>query len=144
MASSFPYDGSAGYLVDSNVWIDCMDPDSEWHGWALDQLQVCSEQAPLHVNIVVYTELLAPGPSVTAVDAMLDVYDTQRSNLPWPCAALAAAAFRLYRQRGGARAKPLPDFYIGAHAAVSNLAVITRDAAAYRSYFPRLVRVAPE
>jgi predicted nucleic acid-binding protein len=75
---------------------------------------------------------------------MLEVYEAQRSNLPWSCAALAAAAFRLYRQRGGARAKPLPDFYIGAHAAESNLAVLTRDATAYRSYFPRLVRVAPE
>ena len=67
-----------------------------------------------------------------------------RSDLPWPCAGLAATAFRLYRQRGGARSKPLPDFYIGAHAAVSNLAVLTRDAGAYRSYFPRLARIAPE
>jgi predicted nucleic acid-binding protein len=137
------YDGSAGVLVDTNVWIDCIDEASAWHGWAIEQLQACSEKAPLHVNIVVYTELLVPRPDVQALDAMLDVYDTLRSQLPWACAALAARAFALYRQRGGARIRPLPDFYIGAHAAVANLSVLTRDRAGYASYFPRLAVIAP-
>ena len=86
------YDGSAGYLVDSNVWIDCVDPSSQWHDWAIDQLQACSERAPLHVNLVIYTELLVPEPDVAALDAMLDVFETQRSPLPWACATLAAKA----------------------------------------------------
>lgn len=137
------YDGSAGFLVDSNVWIDCIDTESPWHDWAIDQLQRCSELAPLHVNLVVYTELLVPGPDVTAIDAMLDVYDTHRSALPWACAALAASAFGLYRRRGGARRSPLPDFYIGAHAAVANLSIVSRDETPYRSYFPRVKRVCP-
>ena len=137
------YDGAAGYLVDSNVWIDCIDASSPWHDWAVDQLQACSERAPLHVNLVIYTELLVPGPDLAALDAMLDVFDTQRSALPWPCAALAAKAFGLYRQRGGVRRSPLPDFFIGAHAAVANLSVLTRDHAPYRSHFPRLVLVCP-
>lgn len=137
------YDGGAGFLVDSNVWIDCMDAASPWNDWAIDQMQICSELAPLHVNIVIYTELLVPEPDVAALDAMLDVYAAQRSPLPWACAALAARAFGRYRKRGGARGSPLPDFYIGAHAAVANLSVLTRDAAAYRSYFPRLRRVCP-
>lgn len=132
------YDGSAGVLVDTNVWVDCIDPASPWHDWAVDQLQMRSERAPLHVNLVIYTELLVPGPDVAALDAMLDVYDTQRSALPWACAALAAKAFLLYRQRGGAKLLPLPDFFIGAHAAVANLSVLTRDAAGYGSYFPKL------
>lgn len=137
------YDGSAGVLVDSNAWIDCIDAESEWHDWALEQLQVRSERSPLHVNIIIVTELLFLRPDVQALDAMFDVYDTHRSQLPWACAALTARAFALYRQRGGARIRPMPDFYIGAHAAVANLSVLTRDGTGYASYFPRLNLIAP-
>ena len=137
------YDGSAGVMVDTNVWVDCIDNGSAWHEWALEQLQACSEKAPLHVNIVIYTELLVPQPDTGALDSMLDVYDTLRSPLPWACAALAARAFALYRRRGGARPRPTPNFYIGAHAAVANLSVLTRDRTGYASYFPRLSVVAP-
>ena len=137
------YDGSAGFLVDTNLWIDCMDPASPWHAWAVDQLQACSERAPLHVNLVIYTELLVPEPAVDALDALLDVYETQRSALPWSCAALAAGAFGQYRRRGGLRHAPLPDFFIGAHAAVANLTVLTRDPTPYRRHFARLEIVCP-
>ena len=137
------YDGSAGFLVDTNIWIDCMDPASPWHIWAVDQLQACSERAPLHVNLVIYTELLVPEPAVEALDALLDVYETQRSALPWSCAALAAGAFRQYRRNGGLRHTPLPDFFIGAHAAVANLSVLTRDPTPYRRHFARLALVCP-
>ena len=137
------YDGSAGFLVDTNIWIDCMDPDSTWHTWAVDQLQACSERAPLHVNLVIYTELLVPEPAVEALDALLDVYETQRSALPWSCASLAGGAFRQYRRSGGLRHTPLPDFFIGAHAAVANLCVLTRDPTPYRRHFERLALVCP-
>lgn len=137
------YDGSAGFLVDSNVWIDCIDVRSPWREWAVEQLQICSEVAPIHINLVIYTELLVPGPDIAALDRMLDVYDIQRSPLPWSCAALAARAFAQYRLRGGARRAPLPDFYIGAHAAVSNFTVLTRDETPFRAYFPHLKRVCP-
>jgi len=137
------YDGGAGTLVDTNVWIDCIDEGSPWNGWAIGQLQACSERSPLHVNLVVYTELLVPGPDVEALDALLDVYGTVRSPLPWACASLVATAFARYRQRGGARTKPIADFYIGAHAAVSNFSVLTRDPTPYRSHFPRLALIAP-
>ncbi len=137
------YDGSAGVLVDTNVWVDCLDEDSRWHGWAVEQLQWCSERSPLHVNLVIYTELLVPRPDSAALDGFLDVYDTLRSPLPWACAGLAAAAFALYRRRGGSRQVTLPDFFIGAHAAVSNLRVLTRDRKPYHSYFPRLAVISP-
>jgi predicted nucleic acid-binding protein len=137
------YDGSAGTLVDTNIWIDCIDDTSPWQEWSIDQLQRLSERAPLHINLIIYTELLAPGTDAAALDAMLDVYETQRTQLPWACAALAAAAFVNYRRAGGAKVNPLPDFYIGAHAAVSNLGVLTRDPAPYQRYFPRLVVVGP-
>lgn len=137
------YDGSAGTLVDTNVWIDCIDHQSKWHEWAIEQLQRLSERSPLHLNLVVYTELLVPGPSVDALDELLDVYGTLRTPLPWSCAALTAAVFATYRRHGGTKLKPLPDFYIGAHAAVANLRVLTRDPSPYKTYFPRLVVVSP-
>lgn len=143
VASLASYDGSAGTLVDTNVWIDCIDEGSDWHDWAVEQLQVCSQRSPLHVNLIVFTELLVPAPDVAALDALLDVYDVQRTSLPWACASLTAAAFGLYRNRGGSKQQPMPDFYIGAHAAVSNFSVLTRDPSPYKNYFPRLNLVAP-
>lgn len=137
------YDGSAGTLVDTNIWIDCIDANSQWHEWAIEQLQTLSERSPLHVNLIVYTELLVPGPDIEALDALLDVYDTLRTPLPWSCASLTAAAFALYHSRGGSKLKPIPDFYNGAHAAVANLSVLTRDPVPYKCYFPRLVVLAP-
>ena len=142
-ASLRAYDGSAGVLVDTNVWLDCIDQASPWHEWAVEQLQTCSERSPLHVNLVIYTELLVPDPDVAALDNMLDVYDTLRSPLPWACAGLTARAFAAYRRQGGSKQRPLADFYIGAHAAVSNLSVLTREPGGYRSYFPRLAVLAP-
>ncbi len=138
------YDGSAGVLVDTNVWVDCMDESSPWHDWAIEQLQSCGERSPLHINIVVYAELLIPEPDLLALDAMLDVFETLRTPLPWACASLTAAAYSEYRARGGSKHKPLPVFFIGAHAAVSNLKVLTRDPKPYKSYFARLEVVSPE
>ena len=143
VASLAGYDGSAGTLVDTNIWVDCIDQGSPWHEWSMNQLQSCSERSPLHINVVIYTELLVPGPSILALDSLLDVYETLRSPLPWPCAGLAAKAFALYRKQGGSRTVPMPDFYIGAHAAVSNLSVLTRDPRPYQNYFQRLVVIKP-
>ena len=143
LASLASYDGSAGVLVDTNVWVDCVDETSPWHDWALAQLQACSEISPMHVNIVIYSELLIPGPDVTVLDAVLDIYETLRTPLPWTAAALTASAYALYRRRGGSRQKPLPDFFIGAHAAASNLSVLTRDPKPYRSYFAKLKVISP-
>lgn len=109
----------------------------------MEHLQRCSERYPLHVNIVIFTELLIPAPDIGALDAMLDIHETSRTSLPWAASSLAAAAFALYRRRGGGRDKPLPDFFIGAHAAVANLSVLTRDPKPYRNYFARLSVIAP-
>ena len=143
LASLASYDGSAGVLVDTNVWVDCIDESSPWHDWAVEQLQVRSERSPLHVNIVIFAELLIPGPDIRSLDAMLDIYDTLRTPLPWAAASLAAAAYAMYLRRGGSKHKPLPDFFIGAHAAVSNLSVLTRDPKPYKSYFAKLEVIAP-
>lgn len=132
------YDGSAGVMVDSNVWIDCMDASSAWHDWAIDHLQLASEAGALHINQIIYAELLVPAMSSKYVDEVLGIYQTLHSNLPWEGAALTAGAYQNYRQRGGSKALPMPDFYIGAHAAVMNLSVLSRDKKLYSTYFPRL------
>jgi predicted nucleic acid-binding protein len=137
------YDGSAGTWVDTDVWVDCMDSNSRWHDWCIERLQACSERAPLLVNVVIYAELLVPRKHPSPVDSLLDIYEVRRSALPWDCAALAAAAFVLYRHRGGVKTRLLPDFFIGAHAAVANLSVLTRDRSRYASCFPRLRLIAP-
>jgi predicted nucleic acid-binding protein len=138
------YDGSAGFLVDTNIWIDCMDAGCHWHEWSVDEIQRCSEQAPLHINLAIYTELLIPGPDVEALDAMLDIYDTLRSPLPWTCAGLTAQAYLSYRRSGGTRLVPLSDFYIGAHAAAANLSILSRDVRPYRNHFPRMRCIGPD
>lgn len=94
------YDGSAGFLVATKVWVDCIDEASPWHARAVEQFQSCSERSPLHVNLIIYTELLVPRPDADALDALLDVDDTLRSPLPWACASLTATSFSLYRRRG--------------------------------------------
>lgn len=104
---------------------------------------MCSERSLLHINIVIFSELLVPGPDVRALDAMLDIYDTLRTSLPWAAASLVAAAYAMYRRRGGSKQKPLHDFFIGAHAAVANLRVLTRDPKPYTSYFAKLELIAP-
>jgi len=132
------YDGSSGFLVDSNVWIFGIKRESEFHDWAVDSLQRCSELGPIHINLIIYTELLVPGVRPIELDEMLDVFETHKSTIPWACAQLAAIAYAAYRARGGSRRSPLADFYLGAHAAAANLTVLTNNRSVYRTYFPRV------
>jgi predicted nucleic acid-binding protein len=141
--SAFSYDGTAGIMVDSNVWIDIMDAKSSWHNWAIDQLDMAGQRGALHINPLIYAELLIPGTDSDIVDAILEVYNASLSPLPYAGAALAAAAFAKYRSRGGSKHSPLPDFYIGSHAAVNNLTVLTRDNRIFSSYFPALKQLNP-
>ncbi len=102
-------------LVD-NIWFDCIDETSGWHDWAVDQLQTCSERSPLHINLIIYTELLVPGPTIATLDEFLDVYDTLRSYLPWACRWRSPRP----RSTGSGVAQnrfQCPTSYIGAHAA---------------------------
>jgi predicted nucleic acid-binding protein len=141
---AFDYDGTSGVMVDSNVWIDLMDTGSPWHMWAVNQIDQAGQLSALHINPLIYAELLIPGTDADIVDEILNVYNTLLSPLPYSGAALAAAAFAKYRHRGGAKNSPLPDFYIGAHAAVANLTVLTRDNGVFRSYFTALKQINPK
>lgn len=128
-------------LLDSNVVID-LATNSDWADWAAEQLDVLSSQ-PFAINQIVYAEAAFSYKAPAELDGLLTDLGIERLNLPWEAGFPASRAFRTYRERGGSRTSPLPDFYIGAHAQVSGLTLLTRDARRFRTYFPEVRLVAP-
>ncbi len=132
----------ATVLVDSNVLLDILIPDPEWEAWSADALADAAESSLLAINPIIYGEVGIGFQRVEELEAALPD-ELRREPLPWDAAFLAGKAFLGYRRRGGTRATPLPDFFIGAHAAVRGYTLLTRDARRYRTYFPTLSVVAP-
>ena len=124
-------------LVDSNVILDVAYEDPQWREWS----EVAIEQAA--INPILYAEVSIGYAHVNHVEAVLPVDRFRRETLPYGAAFLAGKSFLTYRRRGGNRTSPLPDFYIGAHAAVRGYRLLTRDAARYRTYFPTVELIAP-
>ena len=131
-------------LVDSNVLVDVLVGDPQWSSWSDRALVDSLEKGPVLVNQIVYAEISLGFPTVEECDMALDVQGVERIPLPWPAAFLAGRAFREYRQRAGTKRSPLPDFFIGAHAAVEGLRLLTRDVRRYQTYFPTVELIAPE
>jgi len=136
-------DGPGATLVDANVLLDVLTEDDRWFGWSSDALAAAADAGPLVINPVIYAEVSVGFTRVEDVDAALSPDVVVRAPLPWPAAFLAGKCFLDYRRRGGVRRSPLPDFFIGAHAAVHGLALLTRDARRYRTYFPTVDVIAP-
>jgi len=132
-----------GVLVDSNVLLDVATNDPTWSNWSGRALAESAEHTTLIINPIIYAEVSIGYTTIEALDAALPTTSYQREPLPWEAGFLAGKCFLLYRRRGGLRNSPLPDFYIGAHAAIGHLALLTRDAARYRSYFPKIEILAP-
>ena len=130
-------------LVDSNVLLDVALDDAVWGGWSRETLQSLADEAILVINPVVYGEVSVGYSSIEELDAALSVDLLRRDAIPYEAAFLAGKAFLGYSRRGGARHTTLPDFYIGAHAAVAGFRLLTRDASRYRTYFPKLELIAP-
>ena len=131
-------------LVDSNVLLDVLTEDPAWFEWSAETLRREADRALLAINPIVYGEVSIRFERIEELDEALPEDVFRREALPWESAFLAGKAFIRYRQRRGAKATPLPDFYIGAHAAIAGHALLTRDAARYRTYFPTLALIAPE
>lgn len=129
-------------LVDSSVLLDVLTEDSAWFEWSSTALAACADQGPLVLNPIVYAEASIRFSTIEDLDEALGA-DFVRSPLPWSAAFLAGKCFVAYRKRGGAKTAPLPDFYIGAHAAVEGLRLLTRGPGRYRSYFPHLELITP-
>ena|SRR5215471_11274441 len=130
-------------LVDTNVLIDYLDDESEWFDWSSAMLAESADSGAVAINAVIYSELSVAYRRIEEVEDALPHSFFLRLHLPWEAAFLAGQAFREYRRHGGKRTKALPDFYIGAHAVVSGLTLLTRDARRYRQYFPKLRIISP-
>jgi hypothetical protein len=130
-------------LVDSNVLVDLFDETSAWRDWSDAMLTACASRGPLVISPIVFAEVSAGFESIEDVNAALPDAYLRREELPWEAAFLAGHAFLRYRRRGGRRSAPLPDFYIGAHAAVAGHTLLTRDPRRYRYYFPKLRIISP-
>jgi len=130
-------------LVDSNVLLDVFLEDGQWFKWSSVQLQSLAQQHLLVINPVIYAEVSVGFEKIEELEAALPVFFYTREQVPWEAAFLAGKCFLRYRRKGGARTAPLPDFFIGAHALVRGMSLLTRDASRYRTYFPGLDLIAP-
>jgi predicted nucleic acid-binding protein len=133
----------AQVLVDTNVLIDVATEDPRWLDWSSTQLANAMESGQVAVNPVIYAEFSVQYATIEEVEAALSGFGFQRLAIPYEAAFLAGKVFKRYRARGGQRNAPLPDFFVGAHAAVEGLTLLTRDAKRYREYFPKLKLIAP-
>jgi len=131
-------------LVDSNVLIDVLTGRSAWTDWSDGALSEALEDGAAMVNQVIYAEVSVGFCEAEECERAMLARGIELMPLPWPAAFIAGRAFVEYRRRGGVRRSPLPDFFIGAHAAVSRLGILTRDPARYRAYFPTVELIAPE
>ena len=134
---------SGAVLVDSNVLLDVLTEDPRWCSWSAQALAGCADEAALAINPIIYAEVSIRFESIEDLEEALAPQLFERLALPWEAAFLAGKCFRAYRRRAGRKGSPLADFYIGAHAAVAGMALLTRDATRYRTYFPRLQIIAP-
>jgi predicted nucleic acid-binding protein len=130
-------------LVDSNVLLDVATADPAWGEWSSTTLERTADEAVLVINPLVYAEVSIGFSTIEELDAALPADLYRREDLPYEAAFLAGKCFIRYRRSGGSKRSPLPDFYVGAHAAVAGYRLLTRDATRYRSYFPRLELIAP-
>lgn len=130
-------------LVDSNVLLDVLTDDPAWASWSGEALARAFDEGPVVINPVVYAEVSVGFDRIEELDDALPEAAFVREPLPHPAGFVAGKAFLVYRRSGGAKHAPLPDFYVGAHAAVAGYRLLTRDARRYRTYFPRLAVIAP-
>ena len=130
-------------LVDTNVLVDVLQDDPQWADWSIGQLRAQAQIHELVINPVVYAELSLSFATLEALDAVVAKMELTLHEIPRPALFLAGKAFAQYRRRGGGRAQVLPDFFIGAHAAVQGWPLLTRDAGRFRTYFPSLRVLAP-
>lgn len=133
----------SGFLVDSNVLLDIATADPVWESWSEAQLRSASAAGPIIINPIIYAELAPAFATETDLDQWFDPAVFRRAPLPYSAGWLAAQAFVAYRRAGGSKTVPLPDFFIGAHAAVEGLTLITRDSKRYQTYFPTVHLILP-
>ena len=131
-------------LIDTNVLLDLVTSDPTWADWSIRQLDAAVIRGGLAINDTVYAELSVRFDRIEDLEAVVEDAGLVLAAMPRPALFLAAKAFQAYRAAGGARTGVLPDFFIGAHAAVAGVPLLTRDAQRYRTYFPRIDLITPD
>lgn len=130
-------------LVDSNVILDILTEDKKWFSWSSKTLARYAEQNILVINPNIYAEVSISFDRIEDLEDLLSPSYFRRDPLPWEAAFLAGKCFLAYRRKGGGKRSPLPDFFIGAHATIAGMPLLTRDVSRYRTYFPNLNLIAP-
>lgn len=130
-------------LVDSNVILDIVTQDPAWYEWSATQLETLAEDYAFIINPIIYSEVSIGFTHIEELEETLPAEFFRRESLPWEAGFLAGKCFLKYRRSGGVRRSPLPDFYIGAHAAILGIPLITRDSRRYQNYFPKLKLILP-
>ncbi|MBA7637441.1 hypothetical protein ES703_45085 [subsurface metagenome] len=131
-------------LVDSNVILDIVTEDPQWFQWSSEIFAYYADTHILVINPIIYAEVSIGFERIEEVEDVLPLTDFRRAQLPWESAFLAGKCFLKYRKKGGKRRSPLPDFFIGAHATIMGMTLMTRDVSRYRTYFPKLSLISPE
>jgi predicted nucleic acid-binding protein len=134
---------AAATLVDANVLLDVLTEDLVWLEWSSEALAAAAEAGPLWINPIIYAEVSVRFTRIEDLEVALPPQDYRRAQLPWEAAFLAGKAFVQYRRSGGTKTSTLPDFYIGAHAAIANVTLLTRDSNRYGTYFPTVRLLTP-
>lgn len=130
-------------LVDTNVLLDIATNDPLRADWSMEKLDAAASLGPVVVNAIIYSEFSVGYERIEDVDRLLKEVDIGWSDVPREALFLAGKAFQTYRRQGGVRMGVFPDFFIGAHAAVSGMNLLTRDAARYRTYLPKVLIISP-
>ena len=130
-------------LVDTNVLVDVLQDDPQWADWSIAQMRAQARVHALIINPVIYAEISLSFSTIEALDDVVLTLGLELREVPRPALFLAAKAYAQYRRRGGRKEQVLPDFFIGAHAAVQGWPLLTRDAGRFRTYFPTLQVQAP-
>jgi len=131
-------------MIDSNVLLDVLTEDGNWLRWSSDALARCADEGSLVINPLIYAEIPVGFTTIEELEAAVPSEVFHRVPLPWEAAFLAGKTFLRYRGSGGVKSSPLPDFHIGAHAAVGCFRLLTRDTRKYRTYFPTVNLIAPQ
>jgi predicted nucleic acid-binding protein len=133
----------AAVMIDSKVLLDVLTKDPRWYAWLAAAVESAANRFRLVINAIIYSEVSVHYSRMEDLDAALPKSIFEREPIPFEAVFLAGKSFLIYRRRGGTKRSPLPDFFIGAHAAVAGYQLLTRDAVRYRTYFPRLSLVSP-
>ena len=130
-------------LIDSNVMLDIFTRNKEWFTWSSETLEYYAERELLYINPIIYSEISVGFARIEKLEDALPSDYIHREDLPYEAAFLAGKCFLKYRKTGGTIHSPLPDFYIGAHAAVRQWSILTRDKGRYNTYFPTVNVITP-